>query len=53
MNSLLYEPDETAPTLDKWLKDDGIDYKLFKKKKEHNSKRNNNERHNEYNPQRI
>lgn len=30
----------TAPTLDKWLKDEGIDYKLFKKKKERNSKRN-------------
>lgn len=24
----------TAPTLDKWLKDESIDYKLFKKKKE-------------------
>lgn len=23
----------TAPTLDKWLKDEGIDYKLFKNKK--------------------
>lgn len=30
----------TAPTLDKWLKDESIDYKLFKKKKERNSKRN-------------
>ncbi len=30
----------TAPTLDKWLNDEGIDYKLFKKKKERNSKRN-------------
>lgn len=30
----------TAPTLDKWLKDEGIDYKLFKKKKERKPKRN-------------
>jgi hypothetical protein len=30
----------SAPTLDKWLNDEGIDYKLFKKKKERNSKRN-------------
>lgn len=30
----------TAPTLDKWLKDESIDYKLFKKKKERNSKQN-------------
>lgn len=30
----------TAPTLDKWLKDESIDYKLFKKKKERNPKRN-------------
>lgn len=29
----------TAPTLDKWLKDESIDYKLFKKKKERNSNR--------------
>lgn len=43
----------TAPTLDKWLKDESIDYKLFKKKKERNSKRNNNDRNNEYYPQRI
>ncbi len=31
----------TAPTLDKWLKDESIDYKLFKKKKERNSNRKN------------
>lgn len=43
----------TAPTLDKWLKDESIDYKLFKKKKERNSKRNNNDIDNEYSPQRI
>lgn len=30
----------TAPTLDKWLKDESIDYKLFRKKKERNSNRN-------------
>lgn len=43
----------TAPTLDKWLKDESIDYKLFKKKKERNSKLNSNDRDNEYNTQRI
>lgn len=45
----------TAPTLDKWLKDECIDYKLFKKKKERKRNSNKNKKYgnNEHNPQGI